>query len=175
MGSPATVSLQTEKGQNLWMVVQGRVNKFAFAVIGAGLFVLLELIASPGGADAHARPNKSTVPAGSRQEVRFTIEHGCNGSPTIKLQVKLPDSVVKPEAAARTGWVSDFDASANTITWSGGSLSAKTKGDFGVTVTFPKTKGAVLLFPMVQTCKKGSLRWIEGPKSSYPAPSVTLT
>ena len=44
-----------------------------------------------------------------------------------------------------------------------------------VTMKLPTAAaGTVLTFPMVQTCVVGSLRWIEGPKSKYPAPTVTI-
>jgi periplasmic copper chaperone A len=123
-------------------------------------------------AQAHAKPNVSKATAGSRREIRFTIEHGCGSSPTTKLTIKIPKGVSRVVATKRAGWTSSV--SANTVTWSGGSLPAKTKGQFGVTMTFPDTPGVVLGFPMVQTCVKGTLRWIEGPDSEYPTPTVTL-
>jgi periplasmic copper chaperone A len=124
---------------------------------------------------AHAKPNRSSAPAGSRQEIRFTIEHGCGSSPTRQVSVRLPVGVTKPAPVAPKGWVVEVSADSRVITWSGGQLPAKTKGTFALTMTFPATKGTTLSFPMVQTCVKGTLRWIEGPNSQYPTPTVKLT
>jgi periplasmic copper chaperone A len=141
------------------------------AALATALTGSLVLVSTP--AQAHAKANVSKAKAGSRQEIRFTIEHGCGKSPTIKLTVKLPKGVSNPVATKLPGWTASSTDS--TVTWTGGSLAAKTKGDFGLTMTFPSTKGVKLSFPMVQTCTKGTLRWIEGPDSEYPTPTVTLT
>jgi periplasmic copper chaperone A len=139
------------------------------SLLSSAAFPSLALFAS-----AHARANKSSAPAGARIEIQFTVEHGCNGSPTTKLEVRLPPGVTKPVVTAKTGWVSSVNATANTVAWTGGTLSATKKSNFGIMMTLPNAKGTVLSFPMVQTCKKGTLRWVEGPKSSYPSPTVTL-
>jgi periplasmic copper chaperone A len=145
--------------------------RVSWLVIGAMTSVGVIQGAAPAG--AHVKPNKAKAKAGSRQEIRFTIEHGCNGSPTTKLTIKLPKGVTVPVPTKRTGWTASVTA--DTVIWSGGTLGAKTKGEFGLTMTFPNTRGVTLGFPMVQTCKTGTVRWIEGPQSDYPTPTVALT
>jgi hypothetical protein len=57
------------------------------------------------------------------------------------------------------------------ITYTGGSLAAKTKGEFLVTMTLP-VKTGVFLFPTTQTCGTASEEWRDAPdmKSTHPAP-----
>jgi periplasmic copper chaperone A len=127
-------------------------------------------------ANAHGRANVSKVPAGTRREIPFVIEHGCGSSPTIRVAVRIPSEVANPVPTAKQGWVGAFDSKTSTVTWSGGSLAANKHGTFAITMTFPAgKKGQVLSFPLVQSCKVGTLRWIEGATSKYPAPTVTLT
>lgn len=133
---------------------------------------LATVVFLPQTAESHAKAKRSSFPAGSRQTLTFVIEHGCGTSPTNSLAVKLPSGVTKPAAVNPKGWTSSV--ANNVVTWKGGPLASNEKGSFDLVVTFPNTKG-VINFPFVQTCDKGVLRWIEGPKSKYPAPRVTLT
>jgi periplasmic copper chaperone A len=141
----------------------------AALVLGAPL-LLVDLPA-----DAHAKPNKNKFPAGSTNDVSFIIEHGCGTSPTVQVAVRVPVGVTVVRPLPVTGWKASHDRNKRTITWTGGVLSAGTAGQFGVRMTFPSTPKVTLSFPMVQTCKVGTLRWIEGPTSQYPAPTVKLT
>jgi periplasmic copper chaperone A len=151
------------------------VPKRVFSWLFLILFLSLasSLVADP--ALAHAKPNKSSFPAGSTQDVRFIIEHGCGNSPTTSVSVRLPADVTAVKPIATAGWKVALDASKRVVTWSGGSLPANEQGSFPVRMTFPKTKNITLSFPMAQTCKIGKLRWVEGPTSPYPAPVVRLT
>jgi periplasmic copper chaperone A len=142
--------------------------------LAAGALVAAAM--SPGSAvQAHAKPNKASVPAGTRTTVQFTIQHGCDTSPTVKVAVKLPAGLTKVTAVSPKGWKGALSTKGDTITWTGGPLDATKQAQFGMTATFPKTKGVTLRFPMVQTCTKGVLRWIEGATSDYPTPTVKLT
>ena len=124
---------------------------------------------------AHGRANVTKAKSGATTEVSFVVEHGCAKSPTVKVAIKLPVGVTQPVAATKAGWTATFDQKQSTMTWSGGSLSATQHGTFLITMKLPTAAaGTVLTFPMVQTCVVGSLRWIEGPKSKYPAPTVTI-
>ncbi len=125
---------------------------------------------------AHGRAKVTKAKSGARTEIGFVVEHGCGKSPTVKVAIKVPAGVTQPAATAMTGWTAAYDAKQSTMTWSGGSLAANKHGTFSMTMTMPTAKaGTVLTFPMVQTCTVGALRWIEGPKSKYPAPTVTIS
>jgi periplasmic copper chaperone A len=133
--------------------------------------LILVSVLLPVRAEAHAEAKPSNVKAGARATITFVIEHGCSGSPTTGVAVKLPSGVTKPAATNPKGWTSSTKG--NVVNWSGGTLPAKTEGSFQLTMTFPST-AAVLTFPLVQTCAKGTVRWIEGPKADRPAPTVKV-
>ncbi|HYN31390.1 MAG TPA: DUF1775 domain-containing protein, partial [Ilumatobacteraceae bacterium] len=42
---------------------------------------------------AHIDPDPTEAQAGSTLSVAFTVEHGCDGSPTIQLDMRLPEGV----------------------------------------------------------------------------------
>jgi Domain of unkown function (DUF1775) len=140
--------------------------------LGAVIAVVALSAQAPQTANAHAKAKTSSFPGGSRQTLTFVIEHGCGTSPTNSVALKLPTGVTKPAPLNPKGWTSTVVN--GVVTWKGGPLAADKKGSFDLILTFPKTKG-IVSFPFVQTCNKGILRWIEGPKSKYPAPQVTLT
>ena len=51
------------------------------------------MLAIAGVASAHIDPDPTEAQAGSRLTVGFTVEHGCDGSPTTQLDMRLPDGV----------------------------------------------------------------------------------
>jgi uncharacterized protein YcnI len=160
------------------------------AVIGAGALAGLAALAGP--AAAHVGTEPSTVAAGKSAVVRFKIGHGCDGSPTTKVVMQIPDGVtsVKPEVAV--GWqiTTTTDTAAGSgggaatavkeITWSGGKLLDSQVQLLGVSLTMPDTPGETVYFKTVQSCESGEERWIElpgpdGKEPEAPAPGVKLT
>jgi uncharacterized protein YcnI len=132
----------------------------AAAVVGAGA----------GRVSAHTESEYAAVPAGDEITVNFAPTHGCSGSPTTEVSVRVP----APGATA--GEVDGFTASAEAdgdrtiLRWTGGSLPADEEGEFPITFTVPDTVGELLLFPTVQTCEVGEIAWIDGdPEGEYPA------
>ena len=125
------------------------------------------------------------------------IGHGCDGTATLKVRVRVPDGVIAVKPMPKPGWTletvratyaqpADYYGTALTegvreIVWTGKLLDENYdefvfKGYIGALE--PGTK---LYFPIVQECEKGTHRWIEipaGGKSAddykEPAPSVTL-
>jgi periplasmic copper chaperone A len=87
------------------------------------------------------------------QSVGFTVEHGCDGSATVQLDVRLPEGVsgVVPEPPA--GWTSGVDG--RVVTFSGGPLPDDVEGTFRVRMALPATPGATIYFPFVQRCEQG--------------------
>ena len=107
-------------------------------------------------------------------KVTFTAEHGCNGSPTTKLAIKLPVGVTAKKPVGPKGFFGSV--AGNVITFDRGTLAPTVHGAFTAVLTFPKTKG-LLAFPAVQTCVKGSTSWIElpvagGTEPAHPAPQI---
>lgn len=136
----------------------------------AGLALVL-LAAAP--ALGHVEPEVSTVPAGSLATVDFTVEHGCEGSPTVKMEFQVPDGITDAQPAEKAGWTGALVD--GVVTYTGGSLPADQEDTFAVRFTVPDQVQAVLMFPMIQTCETGSIDWIqtEG-EAERPAPRVVV-
>lgn len=135
------------------------------------------LLVGVGMAAAHIEPDPAAVAAGSVATVGFNVEHGCDGSNTTELQIKIPDGVTDAKPVDVAGWTAI--AAAGTVTFSGGNLDAETPASFAVTFTAPATAGTIY-FPIVQTCVVGQTAWIEIPaqgaaEPDHPAPAVLVT
>jgi uncharacterized protein YcnI len=134
-------------------------------------------IASP--ALAHIDPDPTEAQAGSTLSVAFTVEHGCDGSPTIQLDMRLPDGVTDASPDPIAGWEGSIDA--DVVTFVGGPLADNQEGTFSVTMTLPPTSDATIYFPFVQRCEVGEIRWIaiptddSGAEPEEPAPAMLLT
>lgn len=139
--------------------------------VAAGLW-----LATAGVASAHIEPDPNEVTGGSTELVRFLVEHGCDGSPTTKVTMELPQGVSDPIPLAPADWAVTIDG--NVITWTGGPQDPEQGLPLDVTMSFDNTT-ARLAFPIVQTCEQGELRWVEdtpeqGPEPDYPAPLLTV-
>ncbi len=134
-------------------------------------------IASP--ALAHIDPDPTEAQAGSTLSVAFTVEHGCDGSPTIQLDMRLPDGVTDASPDPIVGWEGSIDS--DVVTFVGGPLPDDQEGTFSVTMTLPPTPDTTVYFPFVQRCEVGEIRWIAIPtddaaaEPEEPAPAMLLT
>jgi periplasmic copper chaperone A len=123
-------------------------------------------------AQAHITPKPSKVALGATTDVSFTIGHGCSGSSTVSVAVKLPTGVTATANPVK-GWT---PALANgVITYRAATpLPTKKTATFSLKVTFPKTS-QLAYFPIVQTCTKGLLKWVSlDHDSDLPAPAVAV-
>jgi uncharacterized protein YcnI len=114
--------------------------------IARGLVLIagvIAVVATP--AVAHVEPEVSEVPAGSAAIVPFTVEHGCEGSPTVELAFQVPDDAANVQPVDKDGWTSAVDD--DVVTWSGGPLPADEEAAFEVAFTAPEDVGTVLTFP----------------------------
>jgi uncharacterized protein YcnI len=139
-------------------------------------------LASAGVASAHIDPDPVEAQAGSRLTVGFTVEHGCEGSPTVQLDMRLPEGVTDPITESVDGWDGSVDTvdGETIVTFAGGPLADDVEGTFSVTMTLPPTPDATIYFPFVQRCEVGEIRWIQipnepGDELDEPAPAMTLT
>jgi uncharacterized protein YcnI len=140
------------------------------------------LLATGGLASAHIDPDPVEAQAGSRLTVGFTVEHGCEGSPTVQLDMRLPDGVADPVTEPVDGWDGSVDTvdGETIVTFAGGPLPDDVEATFSVTMTLPPTPDATIYFPFVQRCEVGEIRWIQipnepGDELDEPAPAMTLT
>ncbi len=144
---------------------------------GLATATLTLLVATASGAVAHVNTSPEQVKPGAPATVLFVIGHGCSGSPTTSVAIKVPAAVSRVSGVAPKGWMTSVGNS--VVTFTGGTLADKVKGSFGVTFTSPAKTGT-LLFPTVQTCVKGKNSWIDAPlaggaEPENPVPFVVVT
>jgi uncharacterized protein YcnI len=146
---------------------------------------------------AHVTANPNQAPADSWFRTALRVGHGCEGSPTVAVRVKLPDGVISVRPQMKPGWeisitmrkldqpiqgphgtVSEV---VDEIAWRGGPLPDAYFDEFGISMRLPAQPGRTLYFPTVQECELGVHRWIEIPAGGQawddleePAPYVTL-
>ena len=145
-----------------------------FALVVAATVAALAL-ASP--AAAHIDPDPKQAQAGSRRTVGFTVEHGCEGSPTVQLDMRLPAGVTDPTPEPLDGWESAVEG--DVITYVGGPLPDDVEATFDITMTLPTAPDTTIYFPFVQRCEVGEIRWIGIPTEpddelDEPAPAMNL-
>ena len=146
------------------------------------LLVLTAFAASAlatGAAIAHVTISPTSAPAGSYFFSTFTVPHGCDGSPTVTLRVKMPEGITSVKPQVKTGWTIDIKTrkldqpikgeggqviteGVDEIDWHGGPLPDNEYDTFGVMMKLPNA-AQTLYFPAVQECQKGTHRWIEIP------------
>ena len=145
------------------------------AAAGATVLAVVALAALP--ASAHIEPSPVAVQEGTSTVISFDVEHGCGDSDSVKFEIKLPEGVTKPVPKAPTGWKGAL--ADGVVTFTGGPQDHHTPLTLAIQLTAPTTPGQIA-FPIVQTCEKGSLDWIEvtkegQPEPEHPAPVVTIT
>ena len=140
------------------------------------------LLAVAGPVSAHIDPDPAEAQAGSRLTVGFTVEHGCDGSPTMRLDMRLPEGVIDPVPEPVQGWDESIETidGDTIVTFAGGPLADDAEGTFGVTITLPPEPDTTIFFPFVQRCEVGEIRWIglpvePGDELDEPAPAMALT
>ncbi len=146
---------------------------------------------------AHVTFDAPSAKAGQFHVAGLRIFHGCDGSPTIKVTMEIPDGVtrVKPRAAA--GWTAsvamkkletplmlhgeEISETVGAVTWEGGSLPDAAYEQFDVHMMMPDAPGTALGFPVHQTCDVGSLDWDETAQDieafqslTHPTPFIML-
>jgi uncharacterized protein YcnI len=136
-------------------------------------------LAAGSAALAHIEPDPGEAPAGSEQRIVFTVEHGCDDSPTIQLDMRLPEGMTGVTTEPPDGWTGDVVD--GVVTFSGGSAPAHEESTFTIVGTLPATPDVTVYFPTVQRCEEGEVRWIDipsdgsGDEGETPAPAIRLT
>lgn len=135
-------------------------------------------LASP--ASAHATLTATTTAAGAEAVVTLTIEHGCDGSPTTAVAVRLPEGIATATPADDPRWESEV-ADGTVVFRAVRPLPDGQPVTAALTLTLPET-GGTLLFPTVQTCTAGELAWLEAVPDGadvdsleLPAPTLVVT
>jgi uncharacterized protein YcnI len=151
-------------------------------LVFASAIAAVAALGSAGPALAHIDPDPTDAQAGSRLTVGFTVEHGCEGSPTVQLDMRLPDGVTDALAEPLDDWTGSVELvdGETIVTFVGGPLPDDVEATFDVTMTLPPTPDTTIYFPFVQRCEVGEIRWIgipaePGDELDEPAPAMTLT
>ena len=154
---------------------------------------LAAALSAPTLAFAHITLANPQAPVGSYYKAVFNVPHGCKGSPTLKIRVRIPDGVIAVKPQPKAGWKIDLveGAYAKPYTLHGAQITSGVKevswsgqlpdayfDEFVMQtyLTADLPAGTVLHFPVVQECEKGVERWIDVKEpSEMPAPHLTLT
>jgi uncharacterized protein YcnI len=149
---------------------------------------------------AHVTLETQQAPVASTYKAVFRVPHGCEGKPTTKVRVQIPEGVIAVKPQPKPGWTLEkvkgqyakpYDyygtptsEGVKEIVWSGGNLPDDEYDEFVLRAYLagdlkPDT---MLYFPVVQECPDGAVeRWIEIPEAGKsaddyekPAPGLKL-
>ncbi len=162
----------------------------------AGLLALAGTLAAPA-VQAHITLATRQAPAGSGYLAVLRVPHGCDGSDTIGLSIRIPDGVLEVKPQPKPGWGIEIQQGTydhpqtlhgakvskgvREISWTGGDLPDAYYDEFVFhALIAPSLKaGSTLYFPVVQRCRNGVTRWIDtsggDSEDSHPAPHLKVT
>jgi uncharacterized protein YcnI len=160
--------------------LRGLTGTTAAVSVGVGAI----LLSTPASAHVHVDADDPVRGGSTTLTFRVPNESG-SGSPTIGLQVDLPD-LTSVSTAAAPGWTVGLDkdpqaGTVRSITWSaqpGNGIAADQFGLFVIRAQLPDS--ATVSFPTTQTYADGTVvHWNEAPplaggEAEHPAPSLTL-
>jgi uncharacterized protein YcnI len=149
-------------------------------------------------ASAHVTLETGQATAGSSYKAVVRVPHGCEGSATVKVTVRIPEGVIAVKPMPHAGWeiATVTGAYANTydyygtplsegvteVSWSGGPLPDAYYDEFVFRgMISAELAPGTIYFPVVQECETGAERWIEIPEPGQdphdlegPAPSLEI-
>ncbi len=149
-------------------------------IVGSAL-CLIALTCGASGAAAHVTLETRQGAVGTYYKAVFGLSHGCEGSPTVKVTIRLPEGVIAAKPMPKPGWKIATRTAAYKhgytlhgqvlrsgvveVEWSGSSLADAHFDEFTFKAYLAETlePGTTLHFPVVQQCAKGVNRWVEIP------------
>jgi uncharacterized protein YcnI len=136
---------------------------------------------------AHITLENQQAPVGASYKAVLRVPHGCEGSATVAVRVRIPDGFIEVKPMPKAGWKLDVSRGkyqkpagmhgtkvtegVTEIDWSGGNLPDAYYDEFVLTgyIADEAPAGETMYFPVVQECEKGINRWIETPSAGTPA------
>ena len=130
-------------------------------------------------ASAHVSATPSSAAAGASTVVTFSVAHGCEASPTTRIEIQVPESVLSVTPTRNPFWDVEptieqldepaADAHGNEVTERVASivytartpLPDGTRDTLELSLTVPDAAGDTLTFPTIQTCEEGETAWTE--------------
>ena len=169
-------------------------NRIARAALLTGVLTL-----STNAAFAHATLERKEASPNASYRGVVQITHGCDGQPTSRVSVTIPEGVVGAKPMPKPGWTvssekgpyaraypyfhGDIREGVKSITWTGGSLPDDQIDEFTfiARVSDAFAPGSTVYFPIEQDCASGRYRWTEIPAAGQdahalksPAPGVRI-
>lgn len=143
---------------------------------------------------AHITLETGEATVGSYYKAVVRVPHGCNGSATTKIRVRIPEGVVAVKPQPKAQWTLDtvqgdyatsyklngakVTSGVKEISWSGSLPDAYyDEFVFRAYLTTALKAGETVYFPIVQECEQGTDRWIDTSGKhdvSNPAPGLKL-
>jgi len=171
-------------------------RRFATATAAAAFTTALTLsVIGSGYAWGHALSVDKDAPAGRWHLVQIGIPHGCAGSPTTAVRIRIPDDIFMVRPEVKAGWelttkmrqmdppiTSEgvtYTQSIDEVTWSGNTLGDLEFDRFNMLALMPRKENATIYFLTIQECETGENKWVEIPEGdrswgsyAHPAPFV---
>lgn len=171
-----------------------------FMGAAAALGALALSIGGAAAAQAHVTVSPDTAEAGSYAVLSFSVPHGCDGSATTEVAIRIPDGI-NAVTPTRNGFYSVekvaealdepiADSHGNEITervaeivyTATTPLPADQRDVFELSLRLPEdAAGSTLYFPAVQTCETGESAWVQIPAEGQdphelelPAPALAV-
>jgi periplasmic copper chaperone A len=144
----------------------------------------------------HALSVDKDAPAGGWHLVQIGIPHGCAGSATTGMRIRIPDDIFMVRPEVKAGWELSmnmremdppvtsegvtYTKSVDEIIWRGGTLGDLEFDRFNFLALMPRKENATIYFLTIQECAEGENKWVEVPEGDrswgsykHPAPFVT--
>ena len=175
-------------------------RRTAALLLAAPPVVAVALLAQAAPASAHVSITPTETAAGAHTLMTVSVPHGCDGSPTTKVEIQVPEEVLSVTPTRNPLWTVTktkvkldkplSDAHGNEVTERDGTVVYEARSPlpdgyrdaFELSLTLPEEEGATLVFPTIQTCAEGETAWVEVASGGqdpeeleHPAPAVTVT
>src|SRR3974377_678398 len=130
---------------------------------------------------AHITLENQQSPVGASYKAVLRVPHGCAGSATTAIKVRIPEGFADVKPMPKPGWKLEVprgkyeaptrvrgvsvNEGVTEVDWSGGNLPDAYYDEFVLTgyVGDEAKAGDIMYFRVVQECEKGVNRWIEIP------------
>src|ERR1700730_8652012 len=131
---------------------------------------------------AHITLENQQAPVGASYKAVLRVPHGCEGSATVAVRVRIPEGFIEVKPMPKPGWKLEVargkyqkpmsvrgtkvTEGVTEVDWSGGNLPDAYYDEFVLTgfIGEEAPAGQTMYFPVVQECEKGVNRWIEIPR-----------
>ena len=154
---------------------------FRTTFLGAAALGAAGALASATIAFAHITLENQQAAVGGSYKAVLRVPHGCDGSATVAIRVRIPEGYLDVKPMPKPGWKLDVvrgkypkptslrgtavNEGVTEVDWSGGNLPDAYYDEFVLTgyISEAAPAGQTMYFPIVQECEKGITRWIEIP------------